>query len=95
MTVVTMYWRPGCGFCSMLQRDLDAAELDYEKVNIWESPAAAEYVRSVARGYETVPTVTVGETALVNPSLRQITALLAETAGDATGNAGAKSHDQA
>ncbi|NNF65045.1 MAG: NrdH-redoxin [Acidimicrobiia bacterium] len=81
MVAVTMYWRPGCGFCSMLQRDLDAAELEYEKVNIWEDPAAAEYVRSVARGYETVPTVTVGDTALVNPDVHQITALLDAEAG--------------
>lgn len=76
MAAVTMYWRPGCGFCTMLRRDLDAAGLEYELINIWEDPAAAEYVRSVARGYETVPTVTVGDTALVNPGLRQITALL-------------------
>lgn len=80
MAVVTMYWRPGCGFCSMLQRELDAAGLEYEKVNIWDDPAAAQYVRSVARGYETVPTVKVGDVALVNPRLRQITSLLDATA---------------
>lgn len=36
-------------------------------VNIWEDDEARAFVRSVARGYETVPTVTVGERAMVNP----------------------------
>lgn len=93
MPLVTMYWRPGCGFCSMLRSDLDESGLEYERINIWEDPAAAEYVRSVARGYETVPTVKVGDVALVNPSLRQITALLEQTE-DADGTDGARTDDQ-
>jgi hypothetical protein len=50
------------------------------EVNIWEDPEAAARVRAVARGNETVPTVFVGEHALVNPSIRQVTALVRETA---------------
>ena len=46
--------------------------LDYERVNIWENPDAAAFVRSVARGNETVPTVTVGEVSMVNPSMSDI-----------------------
>jgi mycoredoxin len=69
---ITMYWRPGCGFCSALQRNLDRLEVTYEKVNIWDSPEGAAFVRSVARGNETVPTVTVGETAMVNPSAQDV-----------------------
>lgn len=44
------------------------------EVNIWDEPDAAAFVRSVARGYETVPTVAVGPVALVNPSPRELLA---------------------
>lgn len=71
---ITVFWRPGCGFCSALLSSLSASELDYATVNIWEDPDAAAYVRSVARGNETVPTVRVGDQALVNPSFRELTA---------------------
>jgi mycoredoxin len=73
---ITVYWRPGCPFCSALSRDLAGAGLTYETRNIWEDSEAAAFVRSVARGNETVPTVTVGGKALVNPPLRAIVQLL-------------------
>ena len=41
-------------------------------VNIWEDADAASFVRSVARGNETVPTVTIGDIALVNPSVGEL-----------------------
>ncbi len=69
---VTVYWRPGCGFCARLLSDIERAGLPHRKVNIWDKPEAAEFVRSVARGNETVPTVTIGKKAFVNPSLRQL-----------------------
>lgn len=75
-TNVTMYWRPGCGFCSALKRNLDSWGISYEMRNIWDSPEDAAFVRSVARGNETVPTVVVGETALVNPSADALHAAL-------------------
>jgi mycoredoxin len=74
---VTFYWRPGCGFCRRLHADLEAAGVAFEMRNIWEDPDAAAFVRSVARGNETVPTVSVGDTAVVNPSAREVLALLA------------------
>ena len=40
-----------------------------ERDDIWQHPDAAEFVRSVANGNETVPTVTVGDVAVVNPPL--------------------------
>lgn len=43
-------------------------------VNIWDDPEAAAFVRSVARGNETVPTVAVGEIAMVNPSVKDVLA---------------------
>lgn len=73
---VTVYWRPGCPFCSTLHAGLTRAGIEFQRVNIWEHPDAAAFVRSVARGNETVPTVTVGDVALVNPSVSAIAELL-------------------
>jgi glutaredoxin len=73
---VTFFWRPGCGFCSRLRRDLVGAGVELDERNIWEDPEAAAFVRSVARGNETVPTVVVRGTALVNPPAREVVALL-------------------
>ncbi len=46
--------------------------LPYEAVDIWDGRRGAEFVRSVARGNETVPTVTVGKKAFVNPTIKQL-----------------------
>jgi len=72
-----VYWRPGCPFCSMLRAGLRRKGIPYREVNIWEDPEAAAFVRSVARGNETVPTVTVGSVSLVNPSAGEVAKLLA------------------
>jgi mycoredoxin len=77
---VRVYWRPGCGFCASLLRALDRAGLSYERVNIWEDPDAAGFVRSVAGGSETVPTVRVGRVALINPSGRDVLRVVAQEA---------------
>jgi mycoredoxin len=71
-TSIVMYWRPGCGFCAALERQLTRAGLSFDKRNIWENPNDAAFVRSVARGNETVPTLVVNGTAIVNPSLEQV-----------------------
>lgn len=80
MADVTVHWRPGCGFCSGLLRGLERQGLEFERRNIWEDEEAAAFVRSVADGNETVPTVAVGEVALVNPSAAQVMAAVAEHA---------------
>lgn len=77
---VEFYWRPGCPFCSMLERDLNAAAIPLAKRNIWDDPSAAEFVRSVANGNETVPTIFVGGEAMVNPPIEQVTNLLSQIA---------------
>lgn len=77
---VEFYWRPGCPFCSMLERDLVAANIPLTKRNIWDDPSAAEFVRSVAGGSETVPTISVGGRAMVNPPAVQVAKLLQEVA---------------
>lgn len=73
---ITMYWRPGCGFCMALERQLLKNNIAFEKRNIWDDPEAAAIVRSVARGNETVPTLTIGEQSFVNPSIDQVKAAL-------------------
>lgn len=67
-----VYWRPGCGFCSALLSGLERAGLGFEGRNIWDDPEDAAFVRSVARGNETVPTVRIGEVALINPTARDV-----------------------
>lgn len=70
--LVKVYWRPGCPYCALLRRALRRAGLETTEVNIWQDEAAAGVVRAIAHGNETVPTVVVGETQLVNPSARVV-----------------------
>ena len=74
---VTFFWRPGCGFCTRLRAGLEQAGVALDERNIWEDPDAAAFVRSVARGNETVPTVVVRGSALVNPPAAEVLARLA------------------
>jgi len=55
-----------------LERGLNKRGIPLNKKNIWDSPEAASTVRSIANGNETVPTVVVGDAALVNPSAGQV-----------------------
>lgn len=65
---IVVHLRPGCGFCTGLLRGLERHGLEFARVDIWEDPDAAAFVRSVADGNEVVPTVRIGEVAMVNPS---------------------------
>jgi mycoredoxin len=71
---VTVMWRPGCPYCALLLRRLEHTGLAFDRIDIWEEPAAAAWVRTVADGNETVPTVRIAgadpdaAVALVNPS---------------------------
>ena len=74
---VTMFTTSWCGFCARLKRQLDDAGIDYDEVDIEQRPEAAEFVRSVNRGNQTVPTVVVAptggaEVTMTNPSLAQV-----------------------
>jgi hypothetical protein len=52
--------------------------LQFTEVSIWDDPQAAAFVRSVADGNETVPTVVVGGATMVNPPVRRVLAAVAE-----------------
>lgn len=71
---VTVYWRPGCPYCSRLRRDLRALGMATREVNIWVDPTGAAAVRALANGNETVPTVVIGSRGLVNPSAAGVVA---------------------
>ncbi len=80
ITEVTYYWRPGCPFCARLEQAMTQANVPMTKRNIWDDPSAAAFVRSVADGNETVPTVTIGDESWVNPSPQDLTKVLEERA---------------
>jgi glutaredoxin len=73
---IDLYWRPGCGFCSMLQRKLDQLGIDRVEHNIWDDPNDAAIVRQHANGNETVPTIVIGDQGFVNPSAGELVAYL-------------------
>lgn len=75
---IDLYWRPGCGFCSMLMRQLDKLGIERVEHNIWDDPADAAIVRRFANGSETVPTLVIGEVGFVNPSAGDLVSFLAE-----------------
>ncbi|HWN33513.1 MAG TPA: glutaredoxin domain-containing protein [Pseudonocardia sp.] len=70
--VLTVYWRPGCPFCIRLRRALIQARVPVAWQNIWTDPEHAAFVRSVADGNETVPTVVLDGRAHVNPAPRAL-----------------------
>ncbi len=80
INAVDFYWRPGCGFCSSLDRAMKRNGIPMAKHNIWDSPDDANIVRAHANGNETVPTVIVDGLALVNPSVDEVITVLSEKA---------------
>ena len=80
---VVLYWRPGCPICRKLRVKLFLSRLRYRKVNIWKDADAATFVRSVANGNETVPTVTVAGKAMVNPNRQDLLAVVRERVPEA------------
>jgi mycoredoxin len=77
---VVVFWRPGCGFCASLMFQLEKTGLPLVEINIWDDARAAATVRSIANGNETVPTVVVGDVAMVNPSVDQVMAAVRDHA---------------
>ncbi|MGH3279681.1 MAG: glutaredoxin domain-containing protein [Trebonia sp.] len=77
---VVIYWRPDCVYCLDLLLRLKWTHLRYRKIDIRKDADAKAFVRSVADGNETVPTVVVTDVALVNPSKRELLAVVRERA---------------
>lgn len=87
ITSVVFYTRPGCPFSARLEGALQRANVPITRRDIWQDPDAAAFVRSVANGNETVPTVSVGDRSLVNPSPAELTKVLEEAAPHLLGQA--------
>ena len=74
---LTMYSTTWCGYCSRLKTALRAEGIAYTEVDIESDPAAAEFVMSVNRGNQTVPTVKFADgSTMTNPSVRDVKAKL-------------------
>lgn len=69
---IEVMWRPGCPSCRSLRRGLRRAGVETLEHDIWSSASAAARVRKATGGDETVPTVFVGDRALINPSVPQV-----------------------
>ncbi|MEM7095685.1 MAG: glutaredoxin domain-containing protein [Actinomycetota bacterium] len=77
---IELFLRPGCPWCERLTAGVHRAGIPANRRNIWDDPADAAIVRSIANGNETVPTVVVGAVGLVNPSLSTLKKTIAEHA---------------
>lgn len=74
---LTIYSTPWCGYCHRLKRQLDRAGVSYTEIDIERDSAAAQLVRQINSGNQTVPTVMFADgSALTNPSLSEVRARL-------------------
>jgi len=65
---VVIYHRPGCSFCIRMKAMLGRTGWKATWVDIWDDENAAEFVRSVNQGNETVPTVVINGSPQTNPA---------------------------
>jgi mycoredoxin len=80
--MLTMYTTPWCGYCHRLKSQLEREGIGYEVVDIEQDADAAQFVMSVNRGNQTVPTVRFPDgTTLTNPSIIQVKERIAASAG--------------
>lgn len=75
-TIYTTWW---CFYCRRLKKNLKAAGISYDEVDIERDPAAAEFVSSVNGGNRTVPTVRFADgSTLTNPTADEVREKLAD-----------------
>lgn len=73
---VTIYWRPGCGFCRRLETAIGADRDKATWRNIWADAEAREFVAMVNDGNEIVPTVVIDGRPHTNPDPGLVVAAL-------------------
>jgi glutaredoxin len=61
-----VYTKPGCPYCAALKRDLDARGVDYEEIDVFAVPGAAEKVEQLT-GARVVPVVVDGDVVQAAP----------------------------
>ncbi len=70
---IIMYGTSWCGDTRRARRFFDEEKIDYEWVDIDQDDSAADFVKSVANGYRSVPTIVFPDgTILVEPSTSQL-----------------------
>ena len=81
-TDVTMYTTTWCGYCVRLKKLMQMEGIGFAEVDIETDPAAADLVANANGGNRTVPTLIFADgSALTNPSIDQVKAQLAQSAG--------------
>ena len=74
---VTVYSTTWCGHCKRLLRQLDEAQIAYEVVDIDDEPEHGARIVAETGGFRTVPTLDVGGSLLVNPTIVEVQQALA------------------
>ncbi len=70
---IIMYGTSWCGDTRRAKKIFEEEKIDYEWIDIDQDEAAADYVKSVANGYRSVPTIVFPDgTILVEPSTKQL-----------------------
>jgi mycoredoxin len=73
VNALTIYTTKTCGDCFFTKRLLDGWGVAYREVDIAEDDGARAFVRSVARGYLSVPTLVFADgRVLVEPSRAEL-----------------------
>ena len=81
---LTMYTTQWCAFCRRLKSQLARDGITMTEVDIERDPAAAQYVKNVNGGNQTVPTIVFPDgSVLVNPSAVQVKKRMAELTASA------------
>lgn len=76
---ITMYTTPWCGYCQRLKKQLASLGVEFNEINIEESPQAVEIVEKVNEGNQTVPTLVYSDgAAMTNPSAQSVLSKLDE-----------------
>ena len=79
---VTMFTTSWCGYCVRLKRLMQTEGIGFAEVNIEADAQAADVVMNANGGNRTVPTLQFADgTTLTNPSIDQVKAQLAQSAG--------------
>jgi mycoredoxin len=74
---VTMYTTTWCGYCRRLKRQMEDEGIVFREVDVDRHTEYGERIIQATGGFRTVPTLEVGETLLVNPTLREVRSALA------------------
>lgn len=71
--VLTVYTTPYCGDCHIVKRYLASRGIAYREVDLLDEPEARRFVRAVAGGHVSVPTVAFPDgRVLVEPGLGEL-----------------------